>query len=58
MEIRCRHGHVLVRFEVDGCDAGHEHRVHVCPLRRGSRRCGDVVVVPPYGPGCEEKDAR
>lgn len=51
--VQCSRAHRLVRFEASGCAAGHEHRTYVCPMRVGSRRCGEVVVVPPYRGVCE-----
>jgi hypothetical protein len=53
--VTCPIGHRVTRFDVQGCDAGHEHRVYVCPMRLGRTACGALMVVPPYGEGCEEE---
>lgn len=58
MAIKCRNGHALVRWVDQWCEAGHIHQVAVCPMRRGSGTCGDVVVIPEFGPGCDtDEDA-
>lgn len=57
-EVRCPRNHVLVRFETERCDGGHTHRVYCCPMRLGSRSCGQMVVVPPRGPACHPDDDR
>lgn len=58
--LRCSHRHNLTVSEVVVCDAGHEHDRYVCPMRRGSRRCGQVVYVPSVAGNCtldEDGDA-
>ena len=54
-DVRCARSHRLVRFEALGC-RDHEHRVYRCPMRVGNRRCGEVVVVPPYGGACDDDE--
>ncbi|MCW2905137.1 MAG: hypothetical protein JWO67_7402 [Streptosporangiaceae bacterium] len=56
-EIRCSHNHRLVRYEPTGCDAGHEHRQYRCPMRVGSRRCGEVMTVPRMSAACSRSSA-
>lgn len=48
----CSRGHRLVRYEVTVCDAGHEHRMYVCPMRMGARAHGEQAVRPPFGSNC------
>jgi len=57
MPLKCKHGHALTRFELSPCDMHKNHKVMVCPMRRGSKPCGDVVVLPPYGPGCDADES-
>lgn len=54
--VQCERGHRMVRFVVAFCDVGHEHRQYVCPMRVGSAPCGERLLVPPYAPGCFERD--
>lgn len=51
-DVWCTRGHRLLRADVEGCQAHGEHRVFVCPMRLGARRCGLVVVTPPYDDAC------
>lgn len=53
--VSCSHGHRLVRWEPEPCDAGHDHRLYICPMRLGSRRCGEEQIVPPPSPACVRK---
>jgi len=53
MPLRCRHGHALTRWSLVSCDGHKAHKVAICPMRRGPKPCGDVVYLPPLGPGCE-----
>lgn len=53
--VACERGHRLVRFDLVVCDAGHEHRIYVCPMRRGSSTCGKTVVRPMYTSNCWER---
>lgn len=52
----CSRGHRLVRHKVLVCDAGHEHRVYVCPMRMGTRAHGEEVVRPEFGRTCRDTD--
>lgn len=56
--VPCPRGHRIVRHEVVTCDAGHEHLIFVCPLRRGTAACGETVIRPMYGPSCWKDDGR
>lgn len=51
----CARGHRLLRFEAEGCRAHGTHRVYVCPMRRGRSVCGEVTVLPPFGPDCDDE---
>ena len=52
-QVRCPNNHVLTRYDVEYCPAGHQHHVYSCPMRRGAGSCGKVVVVPPRGNACQ-----
>jgi hypothetical protein len=54
--LRCQHGHVLTRYDIEPCDAHSGHRVYVCRMRRGQQACGDVVVLPQFTPACNDED--
>lgn len=54
-EIRCGRDHVLVRSEPFDCGK-HLHRIFTCPMRVGSRVCGDQVIVPPMSGTCGEEE--
>lgn len=56
MQLTCGNGHVLTRYVIEGCPAHDKHHVYICGMRRGQRACGDVVVLPPYNPACNEDD--
>lgn len=58
MAIKCRNGHALVMWVDEQCDGGHIHQVASCPMRRGSARCGDVTVLPEFGPGCDRVEGQ
>lgn len=51
-EVWCPNRHRLIRWEPSPACTRHEHRSYGCPMRRGNRRCGEVVIVPPLGAGC------
>jgi hypothetical protein len=57
MPLKCANNHALVRSEAVACDGGHVHRVLICPMRMGNRPCGDVTVLPPFGPGCARSES-
>lgn len=52
---RDRYGHVLAHYELAPCELHKNHQVFICRMRRGSKVCGEVEVLPPYTPACNEK---
>lgn len=49
--VRDSRKHKLVRSEPFHCGK-HEHQIFTCPMRVGSRVCGEQVTVPPFGGDC------
>lgn len=52
--VECSRRHILIRFDVEVCPAGHVHRVWVCPMKIGTERCGEVVIIPPFTSACDK----
>lgn len=51
VRVHCSRNHRLVRWEPMGCGE-HEHRLYLCGMRLGSRRCGEQLMVPPMSGAC------